>query len=128
MDSVLVWLLIAKRLPISKDVVQHIAQYVWWNTTWNAANNVIGALAHNIRGDWSQNVEDRIDLMYEIGDAFGVFLFAMSDKEVQDACDDGRWFRDEWDGPYHEQCTVDDLQMIGYEEYIFNNPQYVVLK
>jgi hypothetical protein len=59
------------------------------NTT-AAAERVIGALAQDIRNDWSESVSTRIDIMETLAERFNVKMPVISDEDRDRACEDGR--------------------------------------
>ena len=87
---------------------------------------VIGALAEDIRGDWSNCVDDRIDQMIDLCRRLGeINWISELDNNRCDICDDGRWMRD-WSGPYGGEVTKKELEGLGLSEHIFNYPKNMI--
>lgn len=49
----------------------------------------------------------------------------LTPQDIESACLDGRFFRDEWKGPYG-QCSSADLALIGENFGVFLRPSEVV--
>ena len=85
---------------------------------------VLGALATDIRGDWSSDVTSRLETMIEICQELNEQGYIDAINKNEDVIvGDGRWFRDEWEGPY----GATSLLKVGrgiYDEFWpeFNNP------
>lgn len=89
-----------------------------------AAINVIGALAMDIRCDFADNVVARCNLIEELASKHKVRIPKIDYDCVMD---DGRWMRDEWvsaGGPYGA-CTYKDLELLDLRECIFEHPEYI---
>lgn len=70
------------------------------NITYDKAKNmIVGSLALSIRGDWNY-IGDRQEAIQEL---YG--------KVHPEASDDGRYYRDDWDGPYGDP-TFEEWQYI----------------
>lgn len=83
---------------------------------------VAGALALDLRGDWSDARDrhnDLIRLLQEAGEP------TLADEAAEWNQDDGRWFRDRWSGPYGT-CTRADLEEAGETEDLFHYPDSVI--
>jgi hypothetical protein len=95
-----------------------------------AALRVIGALAGDLREDYSMAVDQRIELMYELAAEFGIELPPLSEQDIKTVWYDGRFFRDEWvrdrGGPYG-CCSSADLALIGENFGIFLRPRDAVI-
>ena len=73
---------------------------------------MIGLIAQDIRGDWSNYVHSRIGCIEELYD----LLKEMCPYIDEDAAIyDGRWFRDCWDGPYGGNQDEKDYTPDGVE-------------
>ena len=88
---------------------------------------VIGALAEDIRGDWSNNVDDRINQMISLCCRLGEikWLSELESNRLEIECD-GRWLRDCWKGPYGGEVTLQDLKNVGLDKDIFNCPESII--
>ncbi len=75
---------------------------------------LLGAFAEDIRGDWSGYVSRRIKQMYEIMSQLGIHY----EIDEEACCDDGRWMRDEWDGPYGTVKKIAELDRGIVDQYI----------
>jgi len=109
-------------LPVLKfhfipDICGEILQYI--DTTAKiSAINTIALLARDIRGSWN--------MMYDRVDAIRILCTRLRKWEWIDRLDegenkeylfhDGRWFRDEWNGPY-EQYDADLISEKDREEF-----------
>lgn len=85
---------------------------------------VIGALAADIRGDWSHAVDTRIDTMIQlcqkVSEAGWIKKLKSNRGRIKQ---DGRWFRDSWDGPYGGTITYQELESLGLTPHDFNYPE-----
>lgn len=90
----------------------------------NGARAVIGALAMDIRGSWTYP-DARVKVMKALCRDYG---FGRWERELHEwDFEDGRYFRDEWSGPYRE-CTLDDLDAVGLTKDIFDYPDSVIIE
>lgn len=68
----------------------------------------VGILTHSIRNDWSDpdTVKDRIDEIVRL-----LSIEGREDliNELEGRDEDGRWFRDEWSGPYGYDLLTPDI-------------------
>lgn len=106
-----------KNLELTEDIFSH-PEDVIYDYYIKPATDVIGALAQDIRKDWSDFVDQRIDDINSISEEFGLHYYVY-DKDLEDIYEDGRWFQDCWDGPYGV-CKLSDLEKIGRSIDIFN--------
>ena len=76
---------------------------------------MIGILAMNIRGDWN-DISSRLKAIIELcGDIDERDLIDQIENDIDEIYYDGRWFRDNWDGPYGPyECTP---ELVGQELY-----------
>ncbi len=82
--------------------------------------DMIGMIAADIRGDWSNGVMDRIESIKE--------LYEELEEEcpfidAESALKDGRWFRDDWTGYYGngDRCDLSERAII-YLYLTLNHP------
>jgi len=89
-----------------------------------ASLRIIGALAHDIRGDWN-DIDMRFYAMINLAqdiDRKDLVEWLKSNKRSIRA--DGRTFRG-WPGPY-ETCTRADLQLIDLPVAMFSEPSTAI--
>ncbi len=93
----------------------------------NSAERIIGSLAYDIRCLWAgyTDVKGRYYLIQELlefvhGEGTQVSDFGVT---LEDALDDGRYFRDDWDGPYQTQPYLIDLELFNLDIDIYECPE-----
>lgn len=82
--------------------------------------NMIGALALDIRYDWSDwhNVKYRVNIIKDLCQNLGRSdLLEQIDENIENIGYDGRWFRDHWNGPYGCDFTRQNVGDTLYDEY-----------
>jgi hypothetical protein len=85
--------------------------------------NVVGAIALSIRDDWSDPFFNRckVEKMKEILKHFNnryLYQIYKLDSSIYDILEDGRWMRDEWDGPYgYDKKLIIEKHRRKYSEY-----------
>jgi hypothetical protein len=87
--------------------------------------NILGGLAEDIRGDWSDGVSKRIKKMEEIIEILG--LYWLSEIDEDECCQDGRWMRNEWSGPYGCELKICEMDKEILDRYIgwFQYPESI---
>jgi len=88
-----------------------------------ASLRIIGALASDIRGDWSNygDVNKRLYAMVNLSiDIQREDLIDWIEEHRNEIYSDGRTFRD-WPGPYGT-CTQADLKLIDLPDFMFSCP------
>jgi len=91
-----------------------------------AARRVIGALAQDIRNCYTGAVDERIQVIHELAETFALEdVPEIPDADRRRIWMDGRYFRDEWSGPYGD-CSTSDLELIGEKFGMFLMPAEVI--
>lgn len=80
---------------------------------------MIGILAADIRSHWN-DIDDRLNAIKKLCKKLGKKNWLKQiDENVDKIYEDGKWFRDTWDGPYNDQiCTPEDVGETLYKEYV----------
>lgn len=77
---------------------------------------IVGALALDIREYWGENVGTRLAIIEDLSEGA-----EYSTNGMYKAYEDGRWFRDSWDGPYGCTVTEEELGYFGLDKDIFES-------
>jgi hypothetical protein len=91
------------------------------------------SLLKDMRGDWSSNIDSRVNKIIELGEELGHKQVVKSAKDymrnVANGDSDGRWFRDSWENGGYENAPIPNLQTFSRELLIeiykhLNYPEY----